>query len=444
MDIASVSFYNVVARLPTGIAGPPRLTTNSEVATITYLQAKLSLPIPKILDWNDNRSNAVGAEYIIQEHVAGVQLHQMWPRMSGEQHMLCTKMLSMALEKLASLDFPSYGSLYFSDGPLESHMKVPFEQGFCVGPHCSPVFWNRDPVELELYGGPSPNCGPWKNLTSYCQGLIQTGISRLPKDAASHEVLPHQGSIQEHIRLLKVIQEVLQRLVEDERIQSAAAPALLHLDFHKRNIYVLAEDPTVITGIIDWQSASIEPAFIYANETPDFASLPERPDEDAFENGHDEEQKVPSHNDKEWKDSVICYKTYDVGMKGLVPKLRPAGLLDPTLFRPFYYCHTSWRDSATAVRQELIELSARWTELGLEGSCPFSPSEEELEEHARSYEDFETTNSDGWVPNDVWDAAKDAHRAAYDEWIQTARESESRGESLTVAKADKLWPFDVR
>lgn len=26
----------VVARLPTGISGPPRLTTNSEVATITY------------------------------------------------------------------------------------------------------------------------------------------------------------------------------------------------------------------------------------------------------------------------------------------------------------------------------------------------------------------------------------------------------------------------
>ncbi|KAJ5588837.1 hypothetical protein N7537_011515 [Penicillium hordei] len=55
----------VVARVPTGIAGPPRLTTNSEVATITYLQSKISLPIPKILDWNDNPSNPAGTEYII-------------------------------------------------------------------------------------------------------------------------------------------------------------------------------------------------------------------------------------------------------------------------------------------------------------------------------------------------------------------------------------------
>ncbi|EKV06121.1 hypothetical protein PDIG_78990 [Penicillium digitatum PHI26] len=65
----------IVAKVPTGIAGPPRLTTNSEVATITYLQSKISLPIPKILDWNDNPSNPTGTEYNIQEHVAGVQLH---------------------------------------------------------------------------------------------------------------------------------------------------------------------------------------------------------------------------------------------------------------------------------------------------------------------------------------------------------------------------------
>ncbi|CAL5872148.1 uncharacterized protein PFLUO_LOCUS6406 [Penicillium psychrofluorescens] len=248
----------------------------------------------------------------------------------------------------------------------------------------------------------------------------------------------------------------MQRLIEDKRIQDAATPALLHPDFHMRNIYVSAEEPTVVTGLIDWQSTSIEPAFIYANETPDFAALPKGPEEDTFEKGQSE-QRLPGHKEREWKDASICYQTYDVCMKGLAPKLRPARLLDPSLLRLFQYCHTSWRDSATAVRQDLIELSARWAELGLQGSCPFSPTDEELKEHARDYEDFETvqklklwlrnslhTNSDGWVPNDVWDAAKNAHRAAYDEWIQTAKESESRGDGLTVEKADKLWPFDAR
>jgi hypothetical protein len=220
-----------------------------------------------------------------------------------------------------------------------------------------------------------------------------------------------------------------------------------------RNIYVSAEEPTVVTGSVDWQSTSIEPAFIYANETPDSASLPEVSGEDTFEN----EQKIPDHRRKEWKDASICHQTYDICIKGLIPKLRPARLLDPCLFQLFYYRHASWRDSATALRRELLELSIRWTELGLQGSCPYEPSEEELEEHVRDYEDLETvrrprswlqqflgTNFDGWVSNEDWDDARDAHRAVYDEWIRTAREAEARWGGLTVAKADNLWPFHAR
>ncbi|KAJ5587784.1 uncharacterized protein N7459_003549 [Penicillium hispanicum] len=385
----------VVARIPMPIAGPPRLTTNSEVATMTYLQSKLSLPIPKVLDWDDNPSNPTGTEYIIQEHVVGVQLHEIWPKMDSPRHMMCTKALSMAIKKMGSLDFPAYGSLYFSDAPIDSHLKIPLERDFCIGPHCGPVFWNRSPGEPQLYGGPSPNCGPY------------TGFSRLPKaeDVIHHKLLPHQGSIQEHIHLIQSSQEVMHKLVEDQRTQDAAKPTLLHPDFHKRNIYVSAEDPTHITGLIDWQSTSIEPAFLYTNETPDFAVLPEEPEEDTFQDeAAEQQQQDPSQKQRELKDASICAQTYD-GCRARAHSL----------------------------------------------------TDKELEAHGRDYEDFETfqrlkrwlrwslqTNSDGWVPNELWDAAREAHRAAYQEWIQTARESEARGEDLTVAKADKLWPFDAR
>ncbi|KAJ5223489.1 hypothetical protein N7468_008031 [Penicillium chermesinum] len=447
----------LVARLPTGIAGPPKLTTNSEVATMTYLRTKISLPIPKVLDWSDDPSNPVGAEYIIEEHAVGTQLPQAWPTMNSEQHMLCTKALSLALKEMASLDFPAYGSLYFSNVPIDASLKAPIEQGFCIGPHCSPIFWNRNPGEAELYGAPSPNCGPWKTLQDYCSGLVETAFSRLPRHGAiTQELAPHQGSIEDHIHLINATREVLQLLIKDQRIQNAATPTLLHSDFHMGNIFVSAEDPTIITGLIDWQSASIEPAFIYANETPDFAT-PAVDVDDTMSADSQSEVNNSSNNERARKDAAICYQTYDVCLKGLAPKLRPARLLGPSLFRLFHYCHTTWRDSAPAVRQELCELSAHWSELGLQGSCPYSPTKQEMEKHARDYEDFETvqrlkvwlkrslhTNSDGWVPNDVWVATKDAHRAAYDEWIQTARESDSHGEGLTVEKANLLWPFDAR
>lgn len=110
-------------------------------------------------------------------------------------------------------------------------------------------------------------------------------------------------------------------------------------------------------------------------------------------------------------------------MTGLIPKMQPVKLLDPTLFRLFHYCHTSWRDSAAAVRQELIDFAAQWTELGLQGQCPFSMTEEELEKHAKQYEDFESiqdlklflkntlhTSYDRWVPNDAWDYVRRSSR----------------------------------
>ncbi len=63
---------------------------------------------------------------------------------------------------------------------------------------------------------------------------------------------------------------------------------LCHADLHKRNIFVSDEDPSVITGIIDWQSSSIEPAFEYADYVPDFAA----PMNDASQEGKPAEMQA--------------------------------------------------------------------------------------------------------------------------------------------------------
>ncbi|KAJ5420253.1 hypothetical protein N7465_002772 [Penicillium sp. CMV-2018d] len=360
-------------------------------------------------------------------------------------------------QKDGILGLPGIWKLYFSDAPIESSKKISFgqdlDQRFCIGPHCSPAFWNQYPGEPELYGGPSPNCGPWDTLTNYCTGLIETGTSRLPKQEDTiNPKRPYQGSIQEHIDLLRSSQEVMQKLINDKRIQDAAFPVLLHADFHKKNIYVSAEDPTLITGIIDWQSTSIEPAFLHKKRTPDFAALPAPPNEETLE----QEAQYSSQAQRDLKDAHICNQTYDVVMTALTPKLRASRLLDLALFTVFHYCYTTWTDSAVMIRQVLIELSARWKELELDGSCPYSPTREELGKHKQDLEDFEVhqrlmfwlmanmnTNSGGWVPNEDWENALGANRAAYNTWIEMARESEAEGE-LSVEKADILWPFDAR
>ncbi|PGH14834.1 hypothetical protein AJ80_05760 [Polytolypa hystricis UAMH7299] len=246
----------VVARVPMPVAGPAILTTNSEIATVAYLQSETSLPIPKILAWSDYPSNPIGIEYIIQEHVDGVQLHEQWPHMDSVPHILCTKGLSHKIKEMAALDFPAYGNIYFSDAPIAEDPKIPLKHGFCIGPFCSPLFWNCGAGEPELYKPPNPNRGPWRNLTDYASGLIDTAFSRL-------------------LNKEPIASDLLESLAKDSRIQAAATPALIHPDYHKRNIYVSRDDPTVITSIVDWQLACVEPAFIYVNNPPNFASLPD-------------------------------------------------------------------------------------------------------------------------------------------------------------------------
>ncbi|PGH01066.1 hypothetical protein AJ79_08036 [Helicocarpus griseus UAMH5409] len=280
--------------------------------------------------------------------------------MDSLQHMLCTKESSLRIKEMASLDFPAFGNIYFADAPVAKNLKIPLEDGFCIEPYCSPLFWNCGAGEAELYKGGNTNRGP----------------------------------------------------------------------------------------------SCAEPAFMYAQNVPDFASLPvENPAEDKKEL----EQQLSDDERRLQNDISICNQTYDAVMRLMIPKMRIAKRLDPMFFRLFHYCFTTWRDGAPAIRQELLDLRTLWKELELPGNCPYVPTDEELREHAVQYEDFETmqqlktwlkisfqTTSDGWIPNELWDAAKEANKAAYDEWIDTARASKASRERMTVNKAEKLWPFDAR
>ena len=104
--------------------------------TLIFLlvQSNTTVPIPTILDWSDDSSNAIGSEYIIMEHAVGVQLHHKWPAMSREQKIACIRAISKNIQQIAAIKFPAYGSLYFADIRIDSASKVPVVERFCIGP----------------------------------------------------------------------------------------------------------------------------------------------------------------------------------------------------------------------------------------------------------------------------------------------------------------------
>lgn len=229
---------------------------------------------------------------------------------------------------------------------------------------------------------------------------------------------------------------------EDARTLNAARPMLLHPDLNMRNIFVMETDPTIITGIIDWQSASVEPAFWYADAVPDFAIC------------------TSDHLGQIDPASDFCKQAFNGCVQLLMPKLAYAMSLDESLFRPFRYCYRTWKDGAVAFRHELIETSRLWAELGLPDSSPFPmPTPEELAVHQRYYRKFEAAqelkhelsrlmqiSTDGWFPSEARDATLLAHKEMFATMLQVilAEENPDADEPIRDERdLREMWPFDL-
>jgi hypothetical protein len=259
--------------------------------------------------------------------------------------------------------------------------------------------------------------------------------------------------------LLKLSENIVELLLQAKDVREVSAPTLLHNDFNKRSIYVSDEDPQVVTSIIDWQSTSIEPMLYYAQEIPDFVQEP--PDINTYLHGFLDSIAEESPNDpiyenvrkKRQTEIDLCQQTYTTILRALLPRLWAAMEMDQAYIRLFLYCNSSWSDGAVALRQELLELSQRWQDLGLPGTCPYKPSEEEITKHSQDWEDYETVqglrlfmykvigaNSDGWVPNEQWEDAQYFCRDGYEQWMEMVRENADP--TMTEEKAQKLWPFN--
>ena len=274
------------------------------------------------------------------------------------------------------------------------------------------------------------------NIGEFCDGLIDAGLSRLPPIDCNNDNKPfYHGSTRIHRSLLESARAMLKQMSTDHRIAEAAVPLLFHPDLHKRNIFVSDDDPTTITGIIDWQATSIEPAFWYLDEIPDFAVSTDTGD-------------------------TVYAEAFELSSRFLTPILSGPRLMDETLLRPFCYSYRTWKNGAVALRHDMIEAARHWKELGLPGQCLYSlPTPNELAEHEKEYKLFEAaqvlrrdlstllnTASDGWVPTEEWEATELAHREVFTGMLEAATTNQELDEDEPVKDGETLrsiWPFDI-
>lgn len=224
-----------------------------------------------------------------------------------------------------------------------------------------------------------------------------------------------------------------------------ALPTLLHPDLYMRNIFVDKTDASKITGIIDWQSTSIEPAFMYAYETPDFAAT--------HSSSTDNTESTAQASDL--NKAEICAAAFDACIKGLVPRLESVRALDEDLIRLLQYCPRTWKDGIAALQEELMVLSNRWAELDLAGECPYiPPTGAAFQGHRKRFGLFTTslklkkdlleildTDSASWVSNEAFEQTKEYEKAVFAQLASTVAQEPDA--DMTVDDLRRMWPFDI-
>ncbi|PGH11553.1 hypothetical protein AJ79_04811 [Helicocarpus griseus UAMH5409] len=310
---------------------------------------------------------------------------------------------------MSKLDFPAYGSLYFSDAPsLKSNYPTyRVDEKYCIGPSCGVIYWDCDIGHPKYYYYAKPNRGPWGDLSEYTSALIDAGLKRLPppEKLVGKWQRPFQGSVDEHLQLLHSGSKALQQLVKNIHIQNNKAPTMFHSDLHKRNIFVSEKNPMVVTGFIDWQLTRVEPAF---------------------------------------------YQAYVAGLGLLAPRLNNARNVDETLLGPFRYCHRTWRDSIVPFTYELLELQKQWDSLGFKEPCSLDFSNPEqtrvFQEREQMFNDFleikkdllemVETDDDGWILPELFEERKKLCQFLYDSLVSDIKDETDWNDM------ESSWPFD--
>lgn len=333
----------------------PFFKTESEVATIAFLRAKTSIPIPRIIAWNSSPAGDLGFEWILMEKMNGVPLTEIWRKIPWDRKLVLVEEVAELMLQLNEHEFNSIGGLYFKtalDGKVKDRKRLPTAQkethrsgaaqtksddkgasqesrairqssessnvseaqDFVVDQAFDFLFFKSSRYELPGDRGPYMNSLQWLTALVHVQlEWIRTGPvegdndygSDFKEEASTMESLCHS-----YFDTLPSV------FPEDEANWSNV---IYHHDLNSSNILV---DPEtfVVTGIVDWEMINVVPAW-RAAEHPRFIqeSDPfEDEDEPPIPESYDDEEDIAVYTRDRW-DYRLLRNHWDATMKRLKP-----------------------------------------------------------------------------------------------------------------------------
>jgi hypothetical protein len=251
--------------------------------------------------------------------------------------------------------------------------------------------------------------------------------------------------------------DVISRMNARTLIGKVSEPALWHTDLHMGNIYVSEKDPTEIVSLIDWQSVVVSPLFLQArfpifldvdeNYPLGTKELPQLPPN--FDELDDEDKVYAEHKLRE----TTVAKGYELST-GAKNTMAYKALQIPRFLRElFVRCSEASEEGVIPLRACLIEYAANWEEIGFEGECPISFSEEDLKRHEQQFDEYSNyhkvhewargilgTDAEGWLMPmvDIEEARKKSDELL-EEFVRRCDQY-----NMTPERMREIWPYSER
>ncbi|KAI0305262.1 hypothetical protein B0F90DRAFT_1702927 [Multifurca ochricompacta] len=146
----------------------PRRKTESEVATMEYIRAYTSIPVPAVYFYDSNPYNRLGGEYIIMSKAEGIPLSTIYQSMPH-------KSLLALLDNLASIIIPLFAHRFSNIGSLYN----------------SPLFSPTQPITAWSSSMPTPTPASVSFPTPNPTKLLPNGFNLHPP--------PHKASGEFHV-----------------------------------------------------------------------------------------------------------------------------------------------------------------------------------------------------------------------------------------------------
>ncbi|KZP03498.1 hypothetical protein FIBSPDRAFT_844921, partial [Athelia psychrophila] len=269
----------VVARLVAPVK--PLFKTESEVAAMDFVRSRTSLSVPTVFSYCSEASNPVGSEWLIMEHMSGVEMGEAWDDLQLPQKRRLALDLIDLYDQLFQLKADGCGGIYHSVRSVDdyglfatsisdlSKVKHPRSQRWrplspkslrLLRSHCSHP--NGDGYEL----------GPLHDISLLNYRLVVPSPSQtLPVFTSNDYVklIAFNGSpstrsdydLPTREKCVELFQSI-HNLYSNSPVLGPSADTssfrFSHGDLHDGNILI---DPQsgAITGIIDWESAAFRP-----------------------------------------------------------------------------------------------------------------------------------------------------------------------------------------